>query len=154
MKPRQSQATVTATATISVTIARKTAASKSDICHMAQPLGSSDSPCRSLYSMGLHRSHIDLPQRPFASSRSDDFACPERTHPADGSGQPAPDRAVVRDYKAQVRWCCAYIEEGPNAYFGDFDDFDDEFSPSRPASRRSGIWWSHLRPLGLSERTE
>jgi hypothetical protein len=67
-------ATVTASATISATINRKTAASKSDVCHMAGLSVSSGGPSRPLYSMGLHRSLIDLCQSHLASSRSNDFA--------------------------------------------------------------------------------
>jgi len=62
IQPPHGQATATASATIAATITRKTTASKSDMSHIARPLGFIRGPCRPLYPMGLHHSRIDLRQ--------------------------------------------------------------------------------------------
>jgi len=52
----------------------KITASKSDMSHIARPLGFIRGPCRPLYPMGLHHSRIDLRQLPTASSRWNNLA--------------------------------------------------------------------------------
>ena len=74
IQPPHGQATATASATIAATITRKTTASKSDMSHIARPLGFIRGPCRPLYPMGLHHSRIDLRQLPTASSRWNNLA--------------------------------------------------------------------------------